>query len=435
MNSAWPFAIARIGVILGVALFCGWIFGGLEWWVAGALAAYLATHLAILYRVHRWLGNRALVEPPNVGGLWGEIVARVVRLDRRKRYHKQRFVRAFRELRRAAAALPDGVVMLTPGQEIQWFNRMARRLLELKPQLDLGLRIDNLIRAPEFVAYLRSGSFDAPITVRVPMRGGTTLSLYVVPYGEGGRLLFVRDVTRQSQIEAMRKDFVANASHELRTPLTVIMGYLETLVDDPAVDAAWRAPLAEMRRQAERMNLILHDLLELSRLEAAGNEAGTGTVDVVGMLALLRKEALAMSPRPHEIALSIESQAQLRGVAAELESAFSNLIQNAVRYTPEKGRVDIRWWRDASGAHLSVKDTGIGIAPEHLPRITERFFRVDPGRSRATGGSGLGLSIVKHALQRHGAELEVTSEEGKGSEFSCHFPPERVIVEPQRAVG
>jgi len=435
MNSAWPFALARIAAVLGAALFCGWIFGGVEWWVAGAAGAYLAFHLVILYRLDRWLGNRALLDPPNVGGKWGDVVAQIVRLDRRKNYHKQRFIRVFRELRRAAAAMPDGVVMLTPAQEIQWFNRAARRLLELKPRLDVGLRIDNLIRVPEFVEYLKGGNFDVPVAVRVPMGGGATLSLHVVPYGEGGRLLIVRDITRQSQVEAMRKDFVANASHELRTPLTVIMGYLETLSDDAALDPSWQAPLAEMRRQAERMYLILSDLLELSRLEAAGMRAGDEAVDVVGMLSLLRKEALAMVPRPHDIVLTVDSQAQLRGAAAEIESAFSNLIQNAVRYTPESGRVDIRWWTDAAGAHLSVSDTGIGIAAEHLPRITERFYRVDPGRSRATGGSGLGLAIVKHALQRHGAELEVESEEGRGSVFTCHFPPDRVIVESRRAAG
>jgi two-component system phosphate regulon sensor histidine kinase PhoR len=375
------------------------------------------------------------LNPPNVGGVWGDAVAEIVRLDRRKRYHKQRFIRVFRELRRSAAAMPDGVVLLTPEREIQWFNRRARQLLDLKPKLDIGLRIDNLIRVPEFVRYLDAGEFASPVVVSTPSNDGTTLALHLVPYGEGGQILFVRDVTRQSQVEAMRKDFVANASHELRTPLTVIMGYLDSLAEDRALDAAWHAPLAEMRRQAERMNAILRDLLELSRLEASASQPGNDTVDVAGMLALLRKEALAMHPRPRDIALSIDSQAQLRGSTAELESAFSNLIQNAIRYTPVEGRVDIRWWTDAAGGHVSVRDTGIGIGAEHLPRITERFYRVDPGRSRATGGSGLGLSIVKHALQRHDAQLEVVSEEGKGSTFTCHFPAERLVPEVHRAAG
>jgi two-component system phosphate regulon sensor histidine kinase PhoR len=271
--------------------------------------------------------------------------------------------------------------------------------------------------------------------VPVHANGDTMLALQIVPYGEGGQFLFARDVTRQSQVEAMRRDFVANASHELRTPLTVIMGYLDTLADEPGLEVAWQSPLAEMRRQADRMNSILKDLLELSRLEAAGSVAGNEPVDVGGLLSLLRKEAITEGPRAREIILSLASDAQLSGTASELESAFANLIQNAVRYTPDGGRIEVRWWTDAAGGHVTVSDTGIGIAPEHLPRITERFYRVDPGRSRATGGSGLGLSIVKHALQRHGAELEVVSEEGKGSVFTCHFPPERVLARPKRAVG
>jgi two-component system phosphate regulon sensor histidine kinase PhoR len=435
MKFAWSFALARVLAALGIALLAGWIFGHSGWWLAAVLSAYLCYHLYQLFRVNRWLGNRALLDPPNARGVWGDLIAQVVRLDRRKRYHKQRFIRVFRELRRSTAAMPDGVIMLTRAREIQWFNRTARRLLDLKPKQDIGLRIDNLIRVPEFVRYLDEGKFENPVVVPFHANGGTQLALHVVPYGEGSQLLFARDVTRQSQIEAVRRDFVANASHELRTPLTVIMGYLDSLADDPALDRTWNAPLAEMRRQAERMNAILRDLLELSRLEAQGVTGGDEPVDVGGLLALLRKEAASAGQPSHEITLSLESQAQLRGAEPELESAFANLIQNAVRYTPENGRIAIRWWTDAAGGHVSVSDTGIGIAPEHLPRITERFYRVDPGRSRATGGSGLGLSIVKHALQRHGAELEVVSEEGKGSVFTCHFPLDRVIANAHRAVG
>ncbi len=435
MNSAWTYVIARVALTLGVAALGGWIFGGIGWWLAAVGGGYLAYHLINLYRLNRWLRNRALIEPPNVGGIWGEVIAQIVRLDRRKRFHKQRFIRVFRELRRSAAALPDGVIMLTPAREIQWFNRTARRLLDLRPKLDIGLRIDNLIRVPEFQRYLEEGKFETSVVVPVHPTGDTMLSLQIVPYGEGGQFLFARDVTRQSQVEAMRRDFVANASHELRTPLTVIMGYLDTLAEDPGLDDAWQAPLAEMRRQAERMNGILGDLLELSRLEAAGSTAGDEPVDVGGLLSLLRKEALAVGSRRREIILQLDSDAQLRGTASELESAFANLIQNAVRYTPDNGRIEIRWWTDAAGGHVAVSDNGIGIAPEHLPRITERFYRVDPGRSRATGGSGLGLSIVRHALQRHGAELQIVSEEGKGSTFTCHFPPGRVLAKPQRAAG
>ncbi len=435
MNSAWSYAIARVALALGLAALGGWMFGGIAWWLAAVGGGYLAYHLINLYRLNRWLGRRRVCEPPNVGGVWGDVIARIIRLDRRKRFHKQRFIHVFRGLRRSAAAMPDGVIMLTPAREIQWFNRTARRLLDLKPKHDIGLRIDNLIRVPEFLRYLDAGNFATSVVVPVHGNGDTMLALQIVPYGEGGQFLFARDVTRQSQVEAMRRDFVANASHELRTPLTVIMGYLDTLAEEPGLEAAWQPPLAEMRRQAERMNGILRDLLELSKLEASGSAAAEEPVDVGGLLALLRKEALATGSRSREIVLILDSDAQLSGTASELESAFANLIQNAVRYTPDGGRIEIRWWSDAAGGHVAVSDSGIGIAPEHLPRITERFYRVDPGRSRATGGSGLGLSIVKHALQRHGAELTVVSEEGQGSAFTCNFPPERVLARPRRAIG
>jgi len=224
----------------------------------------------------------------------------------------------------------------------------------------------------------------------------------------------------------MRKDFVANASHELRSPLTVISGYLDALVDEPGLDAGWREPVREMRRQSERMRGIVQDLLELSRLEAQGGEAEHAPVDVGGMLALIRKEVLARPAHPAVVELRLDSDDLLLGSETELHSIFANLVSNAVKYTPEEGRVDIRWWTDARGGHVEVRDTGIGIAAEHLPRLTERFYRVDAGRSRKLGGSGLGLAIVKHALQRHGGRLDVQSVEGKGSTFSCHFPPARV---------
>jgi two-component system phosphate regulon sensor histidine kinase PhoR len=236
------------------------------------------------------------------------------------------------------------------------------------------------------------------------------------------------------RLEAVRRDFVANASHELRSPLTVICGYLETLAQDPALDAELRPPLAEMRRQAERMTAIIRDLIELSRLEETDEIVGGGPVDVAALAALLRKDVLARATHPHEVRMKIDSQAQLLGDEPEIHSAFSNLVDNAAKYTPVEGSMEIRWWVDEEGAHFAVADTGMGVPPEHIPRLTERFYRVDAGRSRATGGSGLGLAIVKHVLQRHGATLEVQSTLGSGSTFTCHFPPERVLA-PARAVS
>lgn len=224
----------------------------------------------------------------------------------------------------------------------------------------------------------------------------------------------------------MRKDFVANASHELRSPLSVIAGYLETLAHDPALHDDLKGPVAEMHRQAARMTSIVQDLLALSKLEESDEVGGGEYIDVPAMLDTLRKDVLARPVRPREVRVQIDSSEMLRGDEREILSAFSNLVDNAAKYTPQEGSIDIRWWVDEEGGHFSVTDTGIGIPEEHIPRLTERFYRVDEGRSRATGGSGLGLAIVKHVLQRHGATLDIQSKLGVGSTFTCHFPPERV---------
>ncbi len=426
--SAWSFALARlVGVLLAAALL-GWLTGYLELSVITVLAGYLVLNFMRLHQLERWLKHRRTQEPPDFHGVWGDVVALVMRIYRRKQYHKQRIVQVFREFRRMTTAVPDGIVVLGPEREIQWFNRNAARLLALRRKVDFGQRIENLIRQPDFVRYLDRGDYAMPVVVRAVFDSEVHLALHLIAYGAGQRLLIVRDVTREIRLEAMRKDFVANASHELRSPLTVIAGYVDTLADDHGLDPSWRAPLEEMRRQADRMRAVVDDLIELSRLEASGAEAGEDAVDVGGMLSLLRREAMAQTERPREVSLKVESNNLLLGSEQELHSIFSNLITNAVKYTPPDGRVDIRWWADASGGHFSVSDTGVGIAREHLPRITERFYRVDPGRSRNTGGSGLGLSIVKHALQRHNATLQVESEDGRGSTFSCHFPARRVLA-------
>jgi two-component system phosphate regulon sensor histidine kinase PhoR len=388
-----------------------------------------------LYRLDRWLRLRSQIEPPVLGGIWGDIIAQVVRLHRRKQYHKQRLVQLFRELRRSTAALPDGVIILSSQSDIVWFNRQAARLLGLKRPIDIGLRIDNLIRTPEFIHYLHGEDFALPLVIRPPVQLDLYLALQLVPYGAGQSLLLVRDVTRQMRLEAMRKDFVANASHELRSPLTVISGYLDTLADDPSVDAAWAGPIRDMRAQAQRMNAIIADLLELSRLEAADGEAPREPIEVPRLLERLYRDALARVERPQQVLLELETTHGLFGSSHEIESAFTNLLVNALKYTLRDGRVRMRWWADEEGAYFSVVDTGIGIPAEHIPRLTERFYRVDAGRSRGHGGSGLGLAIVKHALQRHDGWLEVTSVEGKGSTFTCHFPLQRIWKPVVRAAA
>jgi two-component system phosphate regulon sensor histidine kinase PhoR len=426
----WGFALWRVALIAGAGALLGLFIGHLWWGIVAALALELARQLANLHELLDWLRHRNRRDPPDAGGLWGDVVSLVSRLHRRKQFHKQRILRLFRELRRSTASMPDGVIALNAAREILWFNRKAADLLGLRRKTDFGISLASLIRVPQFAEYLQSGTPGTSLRLHPRIGEPGCLEFQVVPYGEGQLFLLVRDVTRQEQLETMRKDFVANASHELRSPLTVIAGYLETLALDGDLPQDIRQPILEMRRQAERMTAIVVDLLELSRLEASDEQVLGQPIDVAALLAVLRKDLVARDGAGHVVTVSIESPDGLMGDPGLIHSAFWNLADNAAKYTPAGGSIALHWWTDELGGHFAVKDTGPGIAPEHLPRLTERFYRVDPGRARDTGGSGLGLAIVRHVLQRHGAELRIESTEGRGSTFSCHFPPLRLVHEP-----
>jgi two-component system phosphate regulon sensor histidine kinase PhoR len=423
---SWRYLLGIV-IALTLAFVIGWLSGHAALFVAVVAVALLAAQVRNLLRFDDWLRHRQTATPPDMTGLWGEAMAVTTRLYRRKVFHKRRVLNLLRELRRMTSAMPDGAILLGPTREILWFNRTAARWLNLRRKVDYGMRIDNLVRHPDFIDYVEKGGRGVAPRVHFSQHDDRWLVFNLIASGESGlQLLIVRDVTSEARLESMRKDFVANASHELRSPLTVISGYLDSLADEPTLDETWRGPVAEMRRQSDRMRGIVQDLLDLSKMEASGGEAELEPVDVCGMLALIRKDVLARPERPAIVGLALESDARLLGAETELHSIFANLVSNAVKYTPADGRIDVRWWVDGDGGHVSVTDTGIGIPAEHLPRLTERFYRVDAGRSRKLGGSGLGLAIVKHALQRHGSRLEITSREGQGSTFTCHFPPARV---------
>jgi two-component system phosphate regulon sensor histidine kinase PhoR len=424
--SGWWGLAARVALALAAAVVVGLFLGHVGPAVAVVLTLLLLRQLYMLQRVLLWLRADRVDMAPDAGGVWGDVIGMILRLFRRKQYHKRRMRQLLRELRHSTAAIPDGVVMLNPAAEILWFNRSAGELLHLRARGDVGLRIDNLVRRPEFVNYLRTGDFRSSVVVQAGGISDQYLNCQIVPYGAGQLLLLVRDVTRQAQLEAMRKDFVANASHELRSPLTVISGYLETLAQDDALDAALAGPIEEMRRQAQRMTAIVQDLLELSRLEAEGGAPPGEPINVDALMVRLRADLLARSKSALDVRIEAVASEQLLGMEAQIHSAFANLLENAAKYTPPGGVITMRWQCNEQGGQFSVTDTGIGIAPEHIPRLTERFYRVDAGRSRASGGSGLGLAIVKHVLQRHGASLQIESEEGRGSTFSCLFPPARL---------
>jgi two-component system, OmpR family, phosphate regulon sensor histidine kinase PhoR len=431
MLAAWTFALVRLAAAMAVAALLGLVLGRMVLAVAIVLGGIVLWQFVNLFRLQWWLRHRAHEEPPGIGGVWGEVIALIARIYRRKQFHKRRVLQQFREFRRLSAALPDGVVLLEVNEEIRWFNRTAAELLGLRRKLDIGIPITQLVRNPEFAEYMQRAMPGTGVVIRA--RGGESwLAVVVIPVA-GQQLMLVRDVTREARLEQMRKDFVANASHELRSPLTVISGYLDQLEDDRGVSEIWREPIADMRRQARRMREIVDDLLELSRLESTADEAPMRLVDVPALIEQLVREARATSARPPRFELDVDPALFLQGSESELHSIGANLLSNAVKYTPPEGTVTVRWRRELHGALLSVKDTGIGIAPEHLPRLTERFYRVDRARARARGGSGLGLSIVKHSLQRHGGRLDIASEEGRGSTFVAHFPTRRVATRPVAA--
>jgi two-component system phosphate regulon sensor histidine kinase PhoR len=329
-----------------------------------------------------------------------------------------------RDLRAAGRQWPDAVVILDRDRRIRWFNRAAETLLGLHRPTDHGARWPDRMTGTELATCLDHGDAEPLHEIAAPGKADSLLSIDVLPFGDQQRLLLARDVSRINRLEQVRRDFVANVSHELRTPLTVIHGYLELL--DPE-DVPELAPvLTEMRAQSRRMGQIVEDLLTLSRLETQ-HDVTDERVPMAALLAIVHKEALALSQGRHQITLESTAAFDLLGSPRDLHSALSNLVSNAVRYTPTGGSITIRWQRSPDGALYSVSDTGFGIPATHLARLTERFYRVSSSRSRETGGTGLGLSIVKHVLNLHQARLQIDSAPGVGSTFVCHFGRARLL--------
>jgi two-component system phosphate regulon sensor histidine kinase PhoR len=422
----WITYLTTLALSLGTALLLGIWFGAVLEWVVAALLLSLAYALWILYLLDSVISGSGRPRLFNTRGVLSELLALVDKLRSKSRMRKRRFHRLLREVRESTDALNDAGVILNSAGEIVWFNTAANRILGLDPVRDIGLPIDNLLRHPTFVEHLTKTGASA-ITIQSPIDASETLSVQCIPYGHDQRLAIVRDITHETHLERTRRDFVANASHELRSPLTVIAGYLDTLAEDDELPETWQSPISDMVRQTNRMTQILRDLIELTRLETADSEARRDFVDVGEQLKAIAHEFATQKQRP-TIELRLESDSALLGSELDLHSIFYNLISNAVRFTPETGSIEVVWRTDDKGGTFEVIDSGIGIAEEFIPRLTERFYRVDTGRSRATGGTGLGLAIVKHALQRHGGKLEIQSREGEGSTFACCFSSARLAV-------
>jgi len=389
-------------------------------------------------KLRRWAAQPRLTDPPEAEGAWGEVFNLLHRHRRAMLRRRRELARLMVRSRRGAQALPYGVAVLDAEYRLDWCNAAAREHLGLDPERDRKQPILNMVRAPEFVDYMRAGDFAEPLALGSP-GSGRALALQIVSFGDEEHLLLSQDVTGAARVEAMRRDFVANVSHELRTPLTVLAGFLETIQDLKLDAARVRDYVGLMAPQAERMKRLIDDLLTLSALEHAPPPPAAERVPLRPLLERVRAEAEILSGGKHRISLRIEGEHDLLGAERELASAFANLATNAVRYTPAGGEVRLRWSSGAQGpgqgGEFSVEDSGIGIDPEHLPRLTERFYRVDRGRSRETGGTGLGLSIVKHALARHQAALAIESRPGKGSRFSARFPATRLAAAAQKVQG
>ena len=425
-RNAWFRTLGQLALVLAAGLAVGLLVG--QPWPTLTVAALgvVAWHYWKLRHVLLRLTARQRLEPPQGVGVWNELDRLLFRSQSEMRARKRRLLSMLRAYRAAAAALPDAVVVVERNsQRVLWFNEAATPLLGLQFPRHQDASLVTALQPLPMASWLASGRNAEPMTdVVSPANPDLHLSLRLIPYSDELWLLVARDVTRTMRLEHMRRDFVANASHELRTPLTVVHGYLEML--DPEEKPEWAPMLAEMQRQSQRMTQLVEDLLALSRLEAR-ETLPEEHVAMVPMLATLRREAEALSQGKHRIIVADEAGVDLWGSNKELHSAFSNLVANAIRYTPAGGEIEVRFTRDAEGgATLSVRDSGYGIPAAHLPRITERFYRVSTSRSRESGGTGLGLAIVKHVLGLHGARLEIASEVGKGSTFACRFHHERV---------
>ncbi len=392
------------------------------------ITLYLLNHIFWINKLFTWYQKPSLSTIPQGNGIWEDVFATIYHEQRKHSRSQSQLSSALDRFRHAASALPDGVVLLDDDNKIEWCNKPAEYQLGLSLKQDLGQPIVYLFRNTEFIKYLEHHVDIDPIKIKSWVNPDIMLEIRLVAFGSNQKLLISRDVSQSEKLDLMRRDFIANVSHELRTPLTVVGGFLETLEDmDGAIPESTRGYFTMMQDQTSRMRTLIEDLLTLSQLEAGTVAPDEAELDVNALLTMVMNEAKGLSSGRHTITLDADPALALMASSQELHSAFSNLVSNAIRYTPDGGNIFLKWEVRNHEAVFSVTDTGLGIEQKHIDRLTERFYRVDRSRSRETGGTGLGLSIVKHILSRHQARLEVESEFGKGSTFSAVFPKARIV--------
>ncbi|NKF51100.1 phosphate regulon sensor histidine kinase PhoR [Shewanella sp. WXL01] len=414
--------LLRLGLVVGLLFIVGLAVGQVAVTVILGCIVLLVWHYRQIARLNFWLWKDKRLTPPQGQGSWEGVFNGIYRLQGKNRRRVGQLASILGRFRQGAEALPDAAVVLDSSHNILWCNKLAQLILGFVWPQDNGQRIDNLLRHPDFSEYLRSTSFDEPLEIPSPVSDNRTLEIRIMRYGDRQLLLIARDVTRLNQLEGMRKDFVANVSHELKTPLTVLQGYLEIMQTMEGTDSPNSKPLELMQQQTTRMQSMVEQLLALSRIEDADEIDLSQVVDMRVMIDVLKEEAKALALTDYTLVFDCDPELNIHGVELQLRSACSNLISNAIRYTPEGGTITVTWNKVAQGARFSVTDTGQGIAPQHISRLTERFYRVDNARSSKTGGTGLGLAIVKHALSHHHSELIIVSEVGVGSTFSFIIP-------------
>lgn len=432
MKTIWQKALIKwllgFSAFVAIGMISGHVFGLL--FLYTLLTLYWQLHQ--LYRFHNWIRRSGKASPPEAEGIWGDVFDAVYRLQKKQRKSKKKMRQALSRIENSTAALKEGVIMADNQGNLEWWNQSAGQFLGLVKPVDRGQAITNIVRNPEFFRYFSQKRFGDPLVIKSPARDGVYLEIQTTLYDQNDHLIFVRDVTRLHLMEQMRKDFVANASHELKTPLTVIKGYLETLgMFKDALPSSMQRGIDNMTDQSNRMEHLIEDLLLLSRLESNDRRDTEQWQNMSELLNRIFHAAKSIAGDQHQLHLEVSPHSRLYGCYGELYSAFSNLVINAVKYSPDGGDIHIKWETDENGGVFSVRDQGLGIEPRYIPRLTERFFRVDKGRGSSTGGTGLGLAIVKHVLLHHNSKLQIRSQPGYGSTFSCHFPANRIQEEEE----